>query len=286
MRRNDICLYLGPADRAELQALITNRNTARKLVWRAEIVLATAGGHGTFEIMRRAHTSKPTVWRWQQRYLDEGIAGLKRDKTRPSRVPPLPMETRLKVITRTVQETPPNATHWSRALMAEAMGISPSSVGRIWAEAGLKPHVTKGFKISNDPLFEEKVTDIVGLYLDPPDRAVVLCVMPEACFQHDEKSQIQALDRTQPGLPLKKGRAATMTHDYKRHGTTTLFAALDVKTGKVIGDCMSRHRAKEFLKFLRNIDKAVPARSDIHLVLDNYATHKTPDVKAFCNGAL
>jgi transposase len=179
----------------------------------SEIVQAKADGHGTFEIMRRAHTSKPTVWRWQQRYLDEGIAGLKRDKTRPSRVPPLPMETRLKVITRTVQETPPNATHWSRALMAEAMGISPSSVGRIWAEAGLKPHVTKGFKISNDPLFEEKVTDIVGLYLDPPDRAVVLCV--------DEKSQIQALDRTQPGLPLKKGRAATMTHDYKRHGTTT-----------------------------------------------------------------
>ena len=171
MRRNDICLYLGPADRAELQALITNRNTARKLVWRSEIVLATADGHGTFEIMRRAHTSKPTVWRWQQRYLDEGIAGLKRDKTRPSRVPPLPMETRLKVITRTVQETPPNATHWSRALMAEAMGISPSSVGRIWAEAGLKPHLTKGFKVSNDPLFEEKVTDIVGLYLDPPDRA-------------------------------------------------------------------------------------------------------------------
>jgi transposase len=273
MRRDDICLYLGPADRAELQALITNRNTPRKLVWRAEIVLATADGHGTFEIMRRAQTSKPTVWRWQQRYLDEGVEGLKRDKTRPSRVPPLPMETRLKVITKTVQETPPNATHWSRALMAEAMGISPSSVGRIWAEAGLKPHITKGFKVSNDPMFEEKVTEIVGLYLDPPDRAVVLCV--------DEKSQIQALDRTQPGLPLKKGRAATMTHDYKRHGTTTLFAALDVKTGKVIGDCMSRHRAREFLKFLRNIDKAVPARRDIHLILDNYATHKTPEVRAW-----
>jgi len=233
MRRDDICLYLGPADRAELQALITNRNTARKLVWRAEIVLATADGTAPSRSCGAPHTSKPTVWRWEQRYLDEGIAGLKRYKTRPSRVLPLPMETRPKVITKTVQETPPNATHWSRALMAKAMGISPSSVGRIWAEAGLKPHVTKGFKISNDPLFEEKVTDIVGLYLDPPDRAVVLCV--------DEKSQIQALDRTQPGLPLKKGRAATMTHDYKRHGTTTLFAALDVKTGKVIGDCMSRH---------------------------------------------
>ena len=273
MRRSDICLYLGPADRAELQALITNRNTSRKLVWRSEIILATADGHGTFEIMRRARTSKPTVWRWQQRYLDEGVAGLKHDKTRPSRVPPLPMETRLKVIAKTVQETPPNATQWSRALMAEAMGISPSSVGRIWAEAGLKPHLVKGFKVSNDPMFEEKVTDIVGLYLDPPDRAVVLCV--------DEKSQIQALDRTQPGLPLKKGRAATMTHDYKRHGTTTLFAALDVKSGKVIGDCMPRHRAKEFLKFLRQIDKTVPARRDVHLVLDNYATHKTPEVKAW-----
>ena len=262
--------------------MIANRNTARKLVWRAEIVLATADGHGTFEIMRRARTSKPTVWRWQERYLDEGVDGLKRDKTRPSRVPPLPMETRLKVIARTVQETPPNATHWTRALMAEVMGISPSSVGRIWADAGLKPHIVKGFKVSNDPMFEEKVTDIVGLYLDPPDRAVVLCV--------DEKSQIQALDRTQPGLPLKKGRAATscwkhassvMTHDYKRHGTTTLFAALDVKSGKVIGDCMPRHRAKEFLKFLRQIDKAVPARRDVHLVLDNYATHKTPEVRAW-----
>jgi transposase len=183
-------------------------------------VLATADGHGTFAIMRRTGMSKPTVWRWQERYIDEGAAGLKRDKTRPSRIPPLPMETKLKVIAKTVQETPPNATHWSRALMAEAMGISPSSVGHIWAEAGLKPHLTKG-------------------------------------------------------------RAATTTHDYKRHGTTTLFAALDVKSGKVIGDCMPRPRAKEFLKFLRQIDKAVPAQRDVHLVLDNYATHKTPDVKAW-----
>lgn len=149
MRRDDICLYLGPADRAELQALVSNRNTARKLVWRAEIVLTTADALGTFEIMRRTRTSKPTVWSWQQRYLDEVVAGLKRDKTRPSRVPPLPVETRLKVNAKTVQETPPNATHWSRALMAEAMGISPSSVGRIWAVAGLKPHLTKGFKVSN-----------------------------------------------------------------------------------------------------------------------------------------
>ncbi len=188
MRRDDICLYLNPDDRAHLQALVANRNTPRKLVWRAEIVLATAEGHGTFEIMRRAKTSKPTVWRWQERYFDEGVEGLRRDKTRPSRVPPLPRDTRLKVITKTVQETPPNATHWSRSSMAEAVGISPSSVGRIWAEAGLKPHVTRSFKVSNDPMFEEKVTDIVGLYLDPPEWAVVLCV--------DEKSQVKALDRT------------------------------------------------------------------------------------------
>jgi transposase len=258
MRRNDICLYLSPDDRAELQSLARNRNTPRKLVWRAEIVLATADGHGTFEIMRRTGVSKPTVWRWQARYLDEGVPGLKRDKTRPSSAcaaAAAPMETRLKVIAKTVQESPPNATHWSRSLMAEAVGISPSSVGRIWAEAGLKPHLTKGFKVSNDPMFEEKVTEEnrVGLYLAPPERAVVLCV--------DEKSQIQALDRTQPGLPLKKGRAATMTHDYKRHGTTTLFAALDVKSGKVIGECMPRHRAKEFLKFLRQIEPAVPKRA-------------------------
>ena len=185
------------------------------------------------------------------------------------------METRLKVIAKTVQEAPPNATHWSRSLMAEAVGISPSSVGRIWAEAGLKPHIVKGFKVSNAPMFKEKVTEIVGLYLDPPDRAVVLCV--------DEKSQTQALDRTQPGLPLKKRRAATLTHDYKRHGATTLFAALDVKSGKVIGECMPRHRAKEFLKFLRQIAKAVPARRNVHLILDDYATHKTPEVKAWLN---
>ncbi len=272
MRRTNICLYLGPADRAELQALHTNRYTPRKLTWRAVIVLATADGVGTVEIMRRTGTSKPTVWRWQERYLDEGVPGLKRDKTRPSRVPPLRREIRLKVIAKTVQETPPNATHWSRTMMAAAVGISPSSVRRIWADAGLKPHIVKAFKASNDPMCQEKVTEIVSLYLNPTDRAVVLCV--------DEKSQIQALDRTQPGLPLKKGRATTMTHDYKRHGTTTLFAALDVKSGLVIGECMPRHRAKEFLSFLRRIDRVVKKQRDVHLVLDNYATHKTPEVNA------
>jgi transposase len=202
MRRDDICIYVSPSNRARLAALIGDRNTPSKVVWRAEIVLATADGHGTNEIMRRTGKSKPCVWRWQERYIEAGVEGLMRDKTRPSRKPPLPEKIKLAVLTKTANETPANATHWSRASMAIEMGISPSSVGRIWAEAGLKPHLVRRFKISNDPQFEEKVTDVVGLYMNPPDRALVLCV--------DEKSQIQALDRTQPGLPLKKGRAATI----------------------------------------------------------------------------
>lgn len=269
---DETLLYLGAAERAEPEALPINRNTPRKLVWRSAIVLATGDGAGTVEIMRRTGVSKPTVWRWQARYLAKGVGGHKRDKTRRSRVPPLPTEVRLKVIAKTVQETPPNVTRWSRALMVEAMDISPSSVGRIWAEAGLEPHLTQGFKVSNDPKFEEKVAEIVGLHLDPPDRAVVLCV--------DERSQIQALDRTPSRLPLKKRRAATMTHDYKRHGTATLFAALDAKSGLVIGDCMPRHRAKEFLTFLQRIDRVVQKPRDIHIVLDNDVTHKTPEMQA------
>jgi transposase len=176
MRRDDICIYVSPAGRARLEALIAARNTPSKVVWRAQIVLATADGCGTNEIMRRTGTSKPCVWRWQERFVDEGIDGLLRDKSRPSRVPPLPDRTKLAVLTKTANEMPANATHWSRATMAAAMGISPSSVGRIWAEAGLKPHLVRGFKISNDPKFEEKVADVVGLYMSPPDRALVLCV--------------------------------------------------------------------------------------------------------------
>ena len=273
MRRDDICIYVSPSNRARLAALIGARNTPSKVVWRAKIVLATADGHGTNEIMRRTGKSKPCVWRWQERYIEEGVDGLLRDKTRPPGKKPLSLAVKRKVLTKTASETPPNATHWSRSSMAAEMGISPSSVGRIWAEAGLKPHLVRRFKISNDPQFEEKVTDVVGLYMNPPDRALVLCV--------DEKSQIQALDRTQPGLPLKKGRAATMTHDYKRHGTTTLFAALDVKSGLVIGECQPRHRAKEFIRFLKRIDRCVQKHLDLHLVLDNYGTHKTPEVKAW-----
>jgi transposase len=273
MRRDDICLYLSRSDRARLEAIINDRNTKVKVIWRAKIVLATVDGRGTNEIMRRTGMSKPTVWRWQERYIEDGIEGLVRDKTRPSRIPPLSAAVKLAVLTKTASEEPADASHWSRASMAEVIGISPSSVGRIWAEAGLKPHLVKRFKISNDPQFEEKVTDIVGLYLNPPERTVVLSV--------DEKSQIQALDRTQPGLPLKKGRASTMTHDYKRHGTTTLFAALDVKSGLVIGECLPRHRAREFLRFLRRIERVVLPHLGVHLICDNYSAHKTPEVKAW-----
>jgi transposase len=273
MRRNDICIYVSPANRARLKAIIADRNSITKHVWRAKIVLASADGHGTNEIMRRTGTSKPCVWRWQERFILEGVEGLLRDKTRPPGTPPLPEAVKRKVLAKTAGETPANATHWSVRTMAAEMGISHTSVQRIWAEAGLKPHLVKRFKISNDPHFEEKVIDVVGLYVNPPDRALVLCV--------DEKSQIQALDRTQPGLPLKRGRAATMTHDDKRHGTTTLFAALDVKSGLVIGQCQPRHRAKEFICFLKRIDRAVKKALDVHLVLDNYGTHKTPEVKAW-----
>jgi len=269
--RDDICIYVSPADLVRLERLVADRNTPRKVVWRAEIVLATADGLGTMAIMRRTGKSKPTIWRWQERYLEVGVEGLSRDKTRPGRRKPLSSEVKLAVLKKTAAERPPEATHWSARAMAEAVGISHRSVQRIWAEAGLKPHLVATFKLSNDPRFAEKVTDVVGLYLNPPDKALVLCV--------DEKSQIQALDRTQPGLPMKKGRAATMTHDYKRHGTTTLFAALDTKTGEVIGQCLPRHRAEEFIRFLRTIDRNTAKHLDVHLIVDNYATHKTQTVK-------
>ena len=271
--KDDICIYVSPADRARLERLVADRNTPRKVAWRAEIVLASADGLGTMAIMRRTGKAKPTVWRWQERYLEAGVDGLARDKTRPGRKKPLSSQVKLAVLTKTAAERPPDATHWSARTMARAVGISHRSVQRIWAEAGLKPHLVRTFKLSNDPQFAEKVTDVVGLYLNPPDKALVLCV--------DEKSQIQALDRTQPGLPLKKGRAATMTHDYKRHGTTTLFAALDAKTGAVIGQCQPRHRAAEFLRFLRTIDRNTAKHLEVHLIIDNYSTHKTEAVKAW-----
>jgi transposase len=223
------------------------------------------------EIVRRVGVSKPSVWRWQKRYLAEGVDGLLRDKPRGPGKPALSSELRLLVLEKTMRETPANATHWSVRTMARAVGIGHSSVHRIWAEHGLKPHLVSTFKVSNDPKFAEKVEDVVGLYLNPPDKALV--------FSVDEKSQIQALDRTQPGLPIKKGRAGTMTHDYKRNGTTTLFAALNVLDGTVIGQCMKRHRHQEFLVFLRKLDRETPKRLDLHLIVDNYATHKHAKVK-------
>ena len=271
MRRDDICLYLSPVDRTKLEAIVADRNSPGKWIWRADIVLATADGLGTNAIMRRTGMSKPCVWRWQERYMAEGVPGLLRDKTRPSRIAPPSAEKRLPINEKTATEKPGNATHWSARKMAKAVGVSHRSVQRVWAGAGLKPHLVRTFKLSNDPKFAEKVVDVVGLYMNPPERALVLCV--------DEKSQIQALDRTQPGLPIKKGQAQTMTHDYKRNGTTTLFAALDVATGTVIGKCVPRHRAKEFIGFLKTIDTAVDKALDLHLVLDNYATHKTKAVQ-------
>lgn len=205
---------------------------------------------------------KPTIWRWQERYMSDGTEGLFRDAPRGRAFAAASPEQVATVVERTLHETPPAATHWTLRAMAKVSGLAPSTIHRIWREHGLKPHRPETFKLSNDPRFVEKVRDIVGLYINPPEHALVLSL--------DEKSQIQALDRTQPGLPMKKGRGATMTHDYKRHGTTTLFAALDVKAGTVIGQCLLRHRAAEFLRFLRLIDRQTPPELDLHLILDNY----------------
>src|SRR5271163_2463638 len=269
----EICIWLSAEDRAQLESWIADRNTPQKLVWRSRIVLLSAARAGTMSIAREVGTSKPTVWRWQERYVAQGIAGLKRDASRPGRKPPLAPEVIAQVVDKTLHEKPPAATQWSTRTMAQTVGLSQTSVRRIWHAHGLKPYRVRGFKLSNDKRFVEKVQDVVGLYLNPPERALVLSV--------DEKSQIQALDRTQPGLPMKKGRAGTMTHDYKRNGTTTLFAALDVATGRVIGQCMKRHRHQEWLKFLRAIDRATPKALDVHLIADNYATHKHLAVKAW-----
>jgi transposase len=266
-------IWLSPDDRAKLEGWVAGRNTPQKLVWRSRIVLLSADGTGTMAIVRAVGKSKRTVGRWQERYLVLGAAGLRRDASRPGRKPPLSAAVIARVLHKTLHEKPPKATHWSLRSMARAVGLSRSSVQRIWRAHGLKPHLTKTFKLSNDKRFVEKVKDVVGLYLDPPDKALV--------FSVDEKSQIQALDRTQPGLPIKKGRCGTMTHDYKRHGTTTLFAALNVATGEVIGQCMQRHRHQEWLRFLRTIDRNTPKSLDLHLIVDNYATHKHAAVKAW-----
>jgi len=266
-------IWLSPADRARLEGVVAAPNAPQKLVWRARIVLMWSQGAGVTAIVRATGKTKRTAYRWRERYLASGLTWLERDATRPGRKPPLSGEVIARVVQMTLHEKPPAGTHWSVRKLAKAVGLSRSSVQRIWAAHGLKPHLVKRFKLSNDKRFVEKVTDIVGLYLDPPDKALV--------FSVDEKSQIQALDRTQPGLPMKKGKAGTMTHDYKRHGTTTLFAALDVASGTVIGQCMQRHRHQEWLKFLRRIDRETAKPLDVHLIADNYATHKHAKVKAW-----
>ena len=271
--REGITVGVSASDRARLEAIVANRNSRQKHVWRARIVLLTANGLGTNEIMREAGISKVTVWRWQERFMQAGVEGLLHDKTRPPRIPPLPASVRERALALTLGDPPGEATHWTATMMAKAAGISVSSVQRIWRAHGLQPHRVRQFKLSRDPDFVLKLRDIVGLYVDPPAHAIVLSV--------DEKSQIQALDRTQPGLPLKPGRCGTMTHDYKRNGTTTLFAALDVLEGKVFGRCMQRHRHQEFIRFLNTIEAAIPIGKIVHVVLDNYGSHKHPKVRAW-----
>ncbi len=269
--RTGIFIKVSAADRKRLKAIIKDRNAAQKHVWRAEIILFSAEGIGTNEIMRRTGTSKTCFWSWQELFMQEGVDGLLRDKTRPSRVPPLGDEVTERIVALTLENPPAEVTHWTGAMMAKAVGVSVSSVQRIWRTHGLQPHRIRQFKLSNDPDFVAKLRDVVGLYVDPPAHAIVLSI--------DEKSQIQALDRTQPGLPMKKGRAGTMTHDYKRNGTTTLFAALNVLDGTVIGRNMQRHRHQEFIRFLNAIEAEVPAGKAVHVILDNYATHKHPKVR-------
>ncbi|ASY61141.1 Mobile element protein (plasmid) [Sinorhizobium sp. CCBAU 05631] len=271
--RTGIAFTVSPTDRQRLRALISDRNAPQKHVWRAEIILLSADGVGTVEIMRQTGKSKTCVWRWQERFATEGFEGLLRDKTRPSRIAPLGPEIGEQVVALSLADPPGETTHWTADMMAAEVGVSASAVRRIWKAHGLQPHRWRAFKLSSDPQFVAKLKDVVGLYIDPPAHAIVLSV--------DEKSQIQALDRTQPGLPLKKGRLGTMTHDYKRHGTTTLFAALNVLDGTVIGRNMQRHRHQEFIRFLNAINAQVPADKAIHVILDNYAAHKHPKVRAW-----
>ena len=271
MRKSEPIIENQPSDREKLIKLLRGRNTPQKVVNRATIVVQAIDGKARNKIARDLGVSRSTVYLWIRRYQEEGLQSLKKDKSRPGRIPEITVEKEKEIIDATLHDKPYNATHWSTREMAKSQGVSRMTVQRIWKKYNLKPHLTRTFKLSNDPHFVEKVEDVVGLYLNPPEKALVLSV--------DEKSQIQALDRTQPGLPMKKGRCGTMTHDYKRHGTTTLFAALNLLDGKVIGQCMPKHRQQEFLKFLKKIDQETPKDLALHLIVDNYQTHKTANVK-------
>jgi transposase len=268
-----VCVIVSSSDRERLVAIAADRNRPRKHAERARVVLASASGDRVQRVATQLGLSRPMVWRWQQRFAEEGVDSLLRDKTRQPGKPPIAAELVAHVVAMTCAEPPHAATHWTGRAMAKAAGISLRSVQRIWEAHDLQPHRVRTFKRSSDPDFTAKMTDIVGLYVDPPTHAVVLSI--------DEKSQIQALDRTQPGLPLKPGRCGTMTHDYKRHGTTTLFAALNVLDGTVIGRCMQQHRHEEFIRFLNDVERAVPAGKLVEAIVDNYATHKHPKVKAW-----
>lgn len=259
-------------DRETLEQWLRSRTTPQRQVERAQIILGAAEGLSGYALSEQLGISRPTIQRWLDRYETDGIAGLE-DQPRSGRPRTITTSVEAEVVRKTLEEKVPSGTHWSTRLMAKETGLHWTQISRIWRTHGLKPHRLETFKLSTDARFVEKLRDVVGLYVAPPERAVV--------FSFDEKSQIQALDRTQPGLPLKKGRAGTMTHDYKRHGTTTLFAALDVASGEVIHECMPRHRHQEFLRFLKKVEKATDRKLELHIILDNYATHKHPKVKAW-----
>ena len=266
-------LVMSAGQRESLAVLARSSAAAHREVQRAKVLLMAADGEANSKIAASVGVTAVTVRAWRDRFAGEGLARLGVVREGRGRKPVLCAEKIEEIVRLTQHEKPSGATHWSCRSMAKQVGVSPATVQRIWAGRGLKPHLVKTFKLSNDPAFEEKLIDVVGLYLNPPENAVVLCM--------DEKTSIQALDHTQPSLPMTKGRAGTTTSDYKRHGTTTLFAALDVLTGSLIGSCMDRHRHEEFLKFLRTIDREVPKPLAVHMILDNYATHKHPAVKAW-----
>jgi len=255
----------------ELRRLIRAPKTAQKVVIRAKVALAAAQRRSNSAIASELGISRPTVILWRERMATHGLEGIVHDATRPGRRKAIPAEVIDRVVAATLNTRPEGATHWSIREMAKAQGLSPAAVQRIWKAHGLKPHIVQRFKLSNDPHFEEKVRDIVGLYLKPPDKALVLCV--------DEKTQIQALDRTRPILPLRPGIPERQTHDYRRNGTTSLYAALNVLTGQILGRCHARHTAAEFIDFLKVIDRETPRRLQLHLIADNSSTHSTPEVK-------
>jgi transposase len=264
-------VYLEPQDRLELERWVDAHGTPQQVTQRCRIVLAAAAGGQNQEVAQELEINPKTVALWRNRFCREGTDCLWEVAEGRGRKPLYDADKVAAVIEQTLQHRPAGATHWSCRTMAKEQGVSKATVNRIWQSHQIKPHRTKGFKLSRDPRFLEKLTDVVGLYLNPPEKALVLCV--------DEKSQIQALDRTQPGLPLKKGRCGTLTHDYKRNGTTTLFAALEVLQGKVVGQCYARHRHQEFLKFLKRLDQEFPQDLKLHVVMDNYGTHKHPRVQ-------